>query len=830
MPTPRLALHFLDVGTTKYGDSILIRHGEKRILIDGAHPGDADLIASQLDSLLGGDRPHHLDLLVLTHCHLDHIGCLPKLVSDGVITASKAYVADIALGWGTHRPGALPDTVDARAAGVLALLREENATSLKPVELDAAIADALSLRATLQRMFDDLAAAGTEIIPCTGEEDRGAIAVEFADIGLTILGPTKAHLRLCADQIAREQRDALELLNDARRTDAGASNYELLQRISSRRFGQDGPLLADGFKEGYALNCQSIILGLEFGGKKVLLAGDMQFAQPDVDGIEAEMAALRAAVRAHGPYDLVKTCHHTSHNGWDDALGDELLPDGRNVYLVHSGGLNDPTHPAPQILQKLRTLRSARGNDITYLRTDRNGQISFTIAPDGNLEYTKAKGRVNNFQPNRADEAIVPVTPQSASTVQSQFTTSADYVEVITRIPNRKMRVTVTVEVDPAAGTSVQTCGESGFRPDLAIRFALPGNRQLPPLLFVTDEAALGRKIGTSNAHAAITAIQTCGQTVLNEHFGGRTAMQAAARVRPHLQNGVQGVVLLGSADVVPSVRLDVLGPDLRPQLQDPESDPDDFIVWNDEIYGDRDGDELSELPVSRIADGGSAQLVAAALSAAAHTGKARFGIRNVRRPFASVVFRDLPGNQAILVSAPTHSSLIRPRDVGSDITYVMLHGDDSDARRFWGESAGGPLEAFGVEQVPANFRGVVFAGCCWGALTTTRRALYFSPGQAAECRTVNDSIALRFVAAGAQAFVGCTGVHYSPGGNSTTSAGGPMHVAFFKRLLGGDPPSRALFNAKRDCLALIPNDTDPEELGVSLKIIRQFTCLGLGW
>lgn len=747
MPIPNLELHFLDVGTTKYGDCILIRHGEKRILIDGAHPGDVDLIAGQLDTLLGGTRPHQMDLLVLTHCHLDHIGCLPKLVSDGIITAIKAYIADIALGWGTHQPDALPEAVDARAAGVLALLREEHATSLKPAELDAAIADALGLRGKLQHMMDDLVAAGTEIIPCTGDEDRGAITAEFAEIGLTILGPTKAHLRLCADQIAREQRDALELLNDARRTDSRASNYELLQRVASRRFGQDGPLLADGFKEGYALNCQSIILCLEFGGKKMLLAGDMQFAEPDVDGIEAEMAALRATVQAHGPYDLVKTCHHTSHNGWDEALGDELLPNGRNVYLVHSGGLNDPSHPARQVLKELRTLRTARANDLTYLRTDRNGQISFTIAADGSMEYTKAKGRVNNFQPNRADETIVPVMSQPVSAVQPQFAASGEFVEIITRIPNRKMRVTVTVDVDPAGVTSIQTGGESGFHPDPPIRFSLPADRQLPPLLFVTDEVGLGRKIGATNARAAIAGIQAGGQMVLNERFGGRTAMQAAAIVRQHLQNGVQGVVLLGGADVVPSVRLDVLGPDLRPQLQDPESDPDDFIVWNDEIYGDRDNDELPELPVSRIADGGSAQLVSSALSAAAHTGQARFGIRNVRRPFANAVFRALPGNQAILVSEPTHTSQIRPRDVQSDIAYFMLHGDDSDTRRFWGEAPGGPLEAFSVEQVPANFRGVVFTGCCWGALTTTRRALHFSPGQAVDCRAVNDSIALRFIA-----------------------------------------------------------------------------------
>ena len=827
-----LEIHFLDVGTTKYGDCIVLRHGANRILIEEAQPGDANLLGGQLDTLLSGARPHHFDLVVLTHCHQDHIGCMPDLFARGIVTAAKAYLADIDLGWGTHNPhDALPAPADARVAAVVALLREENATSLKPAEIDAALADAATMRLRFQRMIDEIRQNGTAIVSATGEEDRAAIESEFAGMGLRILGPTKKHLRICADQIAREQRDALQVLNETSSIDAGASAYELLQRIASRRFGQDGPLLADGFKEGTALNCQSTILSLEFAGKKVLLGGDMQFADPDVDDIAAEMAALRQVVANHGPFDVVKTCHHTSHNGWDKPLGDAILPPAQHAYLVHSGGVNDDKHPAVVTLKELRALRAARGNKLTYLRTDRNGQISFTIATNGTIEYKKARGRVNNFQPNAGDESAALGLPLAGEPKASApaVSVAGDMVEVITRLPNRKTRVIVTIDVDPAVGVTTQTGGEPVVQADPAVRFALPADRTLPRLLFVTDEAALGRKIGAGNARAAIAAVTQGGHALVNGNFSGQTAMQAAGRVRDALQD-VEGVVLLGGVDVVPSVRLDVLGPDLRPRLEDPEEDPDNFIVWNDEIYGDRDNDELPELPVSRIADGGSARLVAAALSAAAHNGQTRFGVRNVRRPFANTVFRELAGSQAMFISEPLHSSHLRPRDVQTDIAYIMLHGDDSDARRFWGETAGSLLEAFGLDQIPATFRGVVFAGCCWGALTTTRRALHFAPGQPVACRAAADSIPLRFLAAGAQAFVGCTGVHYSPGGNQPTRAGGPMHVAFFNRLMGGDPPARALFRAKQECLAKIDPDADPEEVAVSLKIIRQFTCLGLGW
>ncbi len=50
--------------------------------------------------------------------------------------------------------------------------------------------------------------------------------------------------------------------------------------------------------------------------------------------------------------------------------------------------------------------------------------------------------------------------------------------------------------------------------------------------------------------------------------------------------------------------------------LSDPEGDPDNFIVWSDEVYGCRDADDIAELPVSRVPYGGRAETVAKALSA----------------------------------------------------------------------------------------------------------------------------------------------------------------------------------------------------------------------
>src|SRR6188474_2571165 len=103
-----MRIDMLDVGKTKYGDCLLVRHDQRSILIDGAHPGDTVSIRAQLASLLQHPPPFAVDLLVVTHCHLDHIGCLPALVTGGHLTAKVALVADEKLGWGRDADGGGP--------------------------------------------------------------------------------------------------------------------------------------------------------------------------------------------------------------------------------------------------------------------------------------------------------------------------------------------------------------------------------------------------------------------------------------------------------------------------------------------------------------------------------------------------------------------------------------------------------------------------------------------------------------------------------------------------------------------------------------------------
>ena len=92
-------------------------------------------------------------------------------------------------------------------------------------------------------------------------------------------------------------------------------------------------------------------------------------------------------------------------------------------------------------------------------------------------------------------------------------------------------------------------------------------------------------------------------------------------------------------------------------------------------------------------------------------------------------------------------------------------------------------------------------------------------------------SLALEFLASGALAFVGCTGVHYSPEGVGNYF-GRPLHEAFWRSYDAGYSPASALLAAKVEYVQGIPHAQDAEEdaVAIKLKILRQFTCLGLGW
>jgi hypothetical protein len=403
-------------------------------------------------------------------------------------------------------------------------------------------------------------------------------------------------------------------------------------------------------------------------------------------------------------------------------------------------------------------------------------------------------------------------------------------VEVTAKIPHQRTKVTITIEIEPDADSERPGTGE----PALADRKKklLAGGRPLPPLAFVSNSRRLADNIGKTEAEEMLTKIRAAGQLVVDLDSQGapfQTIRDAAAR-NP---SGVKGVVIVGGYDVVPSERLDTLPPSLRTSIgANSRNDPDDFIVWSDQTYGDLDGDLLADVPVSRIPDGHTARLIDVALDGCTFAAKPdRFGLRNSARPFADGIFAGLPGSETIQTSEAVRSVDVVHEAVAAKLIYFMLHGSDSDGSRFWGETQGGMLEAMTVKNVPDPCGAVIFAGCCWGALTVRTRASIARPDDPVQVLTPAQSIALSFLQSGAAAFVGCTGAHYSPVEDELNFFGAPMHSAFWKQILAGKRPAEALFQAKIDYIKEMPHGrTKIEEIAIENKILRQFTCLGLGW
>jgi hypothetical protein len=156
----------------------------------------------------------------------------------------------------------------------------------------------------------------------------------------------------------------------------------------------------------------------------------------------------------------------------------------------------------------------------------------------------------------------------------------------------------------------------------------------------------------------------------------------------------------------------------------------------------------------------------------------------------------------------------------------------------YWGESQDDEEEdntlfdAVSIENVPSNTEGtIVFAGCCWGALTVSPKAAALQQNKPLVPKPPEDSIALTYLMRGAQAFIGCTGTHYSPGQEPFDYYGKPLHDVFWNEISKGKSPAEALWQSKKSYAVELPHgQMDVYSRGIEIKILRQFTCLGLGW
>lgn len=840
------AVHLLDVGEAQYGDCLLCEVGGESILIDGGHKEDFfgseghPSIPDQVRDLLGvtSGEAAALSLIVISHAHDDHVGCIPEMVAQGVITAEWAFMVDPDLAW-SNAP-----TDDSSADSLLAALREEPRLDIDSrADYEVFARDASKLQSRYRAMIERLRRDGTKVV-LHGKTPLGPLERRFRGIGLQVIGPSKAHLKACSDIILGVGRDFVRDASQALTSDADPSvMYRQLQALwqIARDAGEvtepDGSdaEATDAMRSlGPVINLQSSAFVLDDGTHRFLFSGDLQLEKPECksETIAASLEEMLAKIAQRAPYDFVKLGHHGSYNAFGDRVMESIGEETRNFGICT--GAKSLHHPNRKAIELLKS----RSKDITWARTDKNGAITFEFGTAGPSVET-SRGQLNDATPPSSDEAPNKSPAVGGAQANAVITPAQEGVRAATPIHisipyvvGTDIEVSFTLKIASPVASQIQpatkNAASSAVTPsiqDLA-DFRLAGGRGLPPLLFITNSQKLSGNVGSQVVGAILNELRRAKHVVVDVAGLDGDALaiaKASAHVALQKERHIEGVVIVGGYDVIPAERRDV-----APGIADEDRDfdgEDRLVVWSDSGYADCDEDGLAELPVSRVPDGRSGALLLAALSAPSAVFQNRHGVRNVARPFADRIYTHLNGVLPMLSSDP-HTRHAPNYQVSGDHVYLMLHGDYEDATRYWGEHSDGALvEALDISQVHLDPGTVVFTGCCWGGLTVVEPAGVLARPHPTP-RTPADSIALRALSQGALAFVGCTGMHYSPVDDSIDTASAPLHDGFWRRLRQGLAPAEALFEAKKEFIA----DPDRAKSPLGRKIFEQFTVLGLGW
>ena len=139
-----------------------------------------------------------------------------------------------------------------------------------------------------------------------------------------------------------------------------------------------GPWLDDriGAPAGLSVNDASLVLRLAFGGRGAIFPGDLE---ADGEGELVGRRALGAPIAA----DVLKVPHHGSKTSSSPELVEAIAP---SVAVISLGWQNRFHFPDPGVVVRY----AARGTRV--FRTDRDGAITLTITPTGEMSVACNRG------------------------------------------------------------------------------------------------------------------------------------------------------------------------------------------------------------------------------------------------------------------------------------------------------------------------------------------------------------------------------------------------------------------------------------------------------